>query len=170
MFAAQQEPQGPQRRVRVAEPSPIFNVCRSCCTTAHLWEPLEISNYTLATYTNEAVIRVNQDPLGRAGSRISGDDLIGKGVTTRTNVWARPLSDGSHAMVFLNALEEDANVTCNQDCFAAIGRLPGEQLSVKDLWMDTSLPDITDASFTASALLANGGHMMIKVTPSFTQV
>jgi len=268
----------------------------------------EMSTYTLATYSNDAVIRVNQDPLGRAGSRISGGDLVGgstpwhknspagavpctgdasqawdkdvvaegylsregghclnvdncgsdviiwtdcrltnccnncdgmrfvlnedgtlrsgqagnpclvgeaipgesasagmnlflgtcdaaaprwthnsssktistagpdgvslclgdgsRGSPSATNVWARPLADGSHALVFLNAGGAAADVSCDRDCFTALGVSPGDRLVVRDLWADAALPDIIDATFTAEALEANGGHMMIIVKPA----
>merc|ERR1711966_61515 len=92
-----------------------------------------------------------------------------------TNVWARPLADGSHALVFLNAGATTADVTCDKTCFAAIGISPGQRFTVKDLWANSALPDITDASFTAKDLIAEGGHMMIVVkasseTPSELQV
>lgn len=124
---------------------------------------LKMSNYTLNTYTNQAVIGVNQDPMGKPGWRISGDALT----DGATNVWARPLVDGSHAMVFLNANKSDAAVTCNADCFASIGLFPGERLAVVDLWTGAQLPEIINASFSVM-LAAMGGHMMIKVTPNFS--
>lgn len=38
-----------------------------------------------------------------------------------SNVWARPLADGSWAVVFLNTGAATAKVTCNEACFGAMG-------------------------------------------------
>lgn len=92
----------------------------------------------------------------------SGD----KGVSTALNVWARPLADGSHALVFLNAGSAAADVTCGLDCFAAIGVSPSDTLSVRDLWAPwRSMPDIQGATLTAEGLEAHGGHLMVIVAP-----
>jgi alpha-galactosidase len=39
---------------------------------------LKMSNFTLATYLNRNVIAIDQDPLGKQGSRILGSDLSGR--------------------------------------------------------------------------------------------
>lgn len=123
----------------------------------------QMTPHTLETYTNEDVIRVNQDPLGRAGTRIMGGPLA----HGASNVWARPLTDGSHALVFINTNSTAVNVTCDRDCFATIGIYPGDRLSVRDLWAASDLPDVTEATLTASALEPHGGHLMVRVTPQF---
>jgi hypothetical protein len=97
------------------------------------------------------------------GAALCLDDGV-KGKTTATNVWARPLASGSYALVFINAGSEAADVTCGPDCFAAIGVAPGDRLAVRDLWAAEDLVDVTEATFTAKALDANGGHLMLKVT------
>lgn len=87
-----------------------------------------MSNYTLQTYTNENVIKVNQDALGVAGERIAGADLshcIG-GAATCTNVWSKPLGayiDGlpAAAMVFINVGGSAADVHCDAVCWAKAG-------------------------------------------------
>lgn len=98
------------------------------------------------------------------GTALCLDDGVG-GKISSTNVWARPLADGSHALVFINAGSEAADVTCGTDCFAAVGVKPGDRLAVRDLWAAEQLEDVTDATFTAKALEADGGHLMLKITP-----
>lgn len=50
------------------------------------------------------------------------------------NVWSRPLSDHSVAMVFLNADHSTThNVTCNSTCFAN-AKVSATKLRVRDLW------------------------------------
>src|SRR5207302_3326525 len=57
---------------------------------------------TLATLTNEELIAVDQDPLGKQGKRVSQNGA--------TEVWARPLADGSTAAAFFNRGDESAAV------------------------------------------------------------
>jgi len=57
---------------------------------------------TLATLTNEELIAVDQDPLGKQGKRVSQDGA--------TEVWARPLADGSTAAAFFNRGDQSAAV------------------------------------------------------------
>lgn len=121
----------------------------------------DMSPTTLATYTNKDVIGVNQDLLGKAGFRIQGDSLSGANVT---NVWARPLANGDFALAFLNVGSETTDVTCGPDCFAKIGVQRDQTMSVRDLWAGTALPDVTNATMHAS-LEANGGHLMLRVSP-----
>jgi len=63
-----------------------------------------MSDFVLQTYSNPEVIAVNQDTLGKAGWRLAGGNLSSpEDPTSVTNVWGRPLSSGSWALVFLNA-------------------------------------------------------------------
>jgi len=68
-----------------------------------------ISSFLIETYTNIEVIAVDQDPLGKQGTRIVGGILSLSSTNTlnSTNVWARPLHDGSFAVVFLNIGNQD---------------------------------------------------------------
>lgn len=89
---------------------------------------LQMSNYTLDTYSNDNVIKINQDPLGVAGERIVGADLSTcKGSTAScTNVWSKrlgfyPDSQPAAAMVFLNVGGSAADVHCDAACWAKAG-------------------------------------------------
>jgi len=120
---------------------------------------LNMTDETLATYSNKEVIAVSQDALGKQGTRVVGGPLGGNGTV---NVWQRPLADGSHALVFLNVGYKAANVTCGPSCFKTMA-LESERLAVRDLWEGKSLPDVTGASLTLE-LPPLGGHRMLKVT------
>lgn len=96
-----------------------------------------MSNYTLETYTNLNVIKINQDALGAAGERIVGTDLstcVGS-TSSCTNVWSKPLdpqlvnpdSQPGAAMVFLNVGGSAADVRCDAACWAKAG-FAGEEL------------------------------------------
>ena len=56
----------------------------------------QLDDFTLGLLTNDEVLAVDQDALGKQASRISQD------LTTGTEVWARPLSDGTFAVGLFN--------------------------------------------------------------------
>jgi len=128
----------------------------------------QLSSYALETYSNEEVIAVNQDKLGKQGIRIEGGDLNLRSTDpfNTTNIWARELHDGSRAIVFLNVGSSQVSLICDQRCFAKMGFSNLDtRLAVRDLWAHKDLPDITPrAGFHASSLAAGGGFRMIKVT------
>jgi alpha-galactosidase len=74
-----------------------------------------VSDYALQTWGNDEAIAVNQDPLGIQGVRLVGADLGG---SNGTNIWGRPLADGSWAVVFLNNNPSDQDMTCDDYCFS----------------------------------------------------
>ncbi len=110
-----------------------------------------LNTFDLQTYTNAEVIRISQDPLGRQGVRIAGGNLT-QGATS--NVWARPLADGTFAVFFLNAhLLFAATVTCDASCFAVAG---WRSVAVRDVWSHLNLGNFT-GSFSATHLPPRGG-------------
>eukprot|EP00931_Biecheleriopsis_adriatica_P056567 TRINITY_DN33520_c0_g1_i1.p1 TRINITY_DN33520_c0_g1~~TRINITY_DN33520_c0_g1_i1.p1 ORF type:complete len:403 (+),score=59.65 TRINITY_DN33520_c0_g1_i1:66-1274(+) len=119
---------------------------------------LNMSAATLETYSNREVIGVNQDSLGKQGVRIMGGALK----SGSSNVWARPLQDGSHALLFINTAPGSANVTCDPTCFAALDLHAEDTLSVRDLWAKNNLPDVSGATMSVQ-LEGNGGHTMVIV-------
>ncbi|GAB4339007.1 MAG: NPCBM/NEW2 domain-containing protein [Dehalococcoidia bacterium] len=81
----------------------------------------QLDEFTLAILTNPEVLEVNQDPLGRQGTRVAA-----KG---RTEVWARPLSDGTLAVGLFNRDRRPATVTAKWSDLGLEGPQP-----VRDLW------------------------------------
>ena len=55
-----------------------------------------------------------------------------------TNVWARKLSGGKVAIVFLNVGKDTATVTCDAACMEKTG-LAGKSVTVRDLWKKEAL-------------------------------
>ena len=84
-----------------------------------------------------------------------------------TNVWARPLSAGAHALVLLNVASNARTVQCDTACFRSLGYdVNSEVLEARDLWARKALPDFTIAQgLAATDLPPNGGVAMIKVWP-----
>ena len=80
-----------------------------------------MDDFTLSLLTNDEVIEVDQDPMGKPGYRVSryGD----------VEVWVRPLEDGSHAVGLFNRGETETKVTAS---WSDLG-ISGKQ-RVRDLW------------------------------------
>jgi alpha-galactosidase len=82
----------------------------------------QMSPETLAILTNREVIAVNQDKLGRQGSRVwkSADQEI----------WTRQLSGGAMAVAFFNRAKGEAKMTVK---WADLG--VSAKRKVRDLWL-----------------------------------
>src|SRR5262245_28467912 len=86
----------------------------------------QFDKFTTDLMTNHEVLEVNQDVLGRGGSRVMQDH--------RLEVWARPLADGTKAVALFNRGLQAATVTAR---WSEIG-VSGPQL-VRDLWQQRDL-------------------------------
>jgi alpha-galactosidase len=107
----------------------------------------QLDKFTLDLVTNDEVIEVNQDPLGRAA-----------GLRARHGwheVWARPLADGTTAVGLFNRGYLRARVTGRWTDLGLKGRLP-----VRDLWQQKDLGYFQD-SFTAS--VPAHGAVLVKI-------
>lgn len=101
--------------------------------------------------TNNEVIAVDQDPLGREGDRVwKNGDL---------EVWAKQLKDGSRAVVLLNrgSAEEEIAATW-QD----LGYPDHLSASVRDLWQHRDMGKFTGKF---SARVASHSVAMVTVKP-----
>jgi alpha-galactosidase len=111
----------------------------------------KLDPFTLGLLTNDEVIEVNQDPLGKQARKVAdnGDH----------EVWAKPLEDGGIAVGLFNRSGAAAKVTVN---FADLG-LNGEAgRDVRDLWRQESLGAST-SSFTSE--VASHGVRFVKIKP-----
>ncbi len=82
--------------------------------------------FTLNLLTNDEVLAVNQDPLGRQAGRISDSDSI--------QVWAKPLEDGSFAVGLFNLSLRDRKGSVSWDQLSVRGTQ-----RVRDLWRQKDL-------------------------------
>lgn len=80
-----------------------------------------LDDFTKDLLMNPEVLDVNQDPLGRAGQRVSGQGTV--------EVWSRPLSDGSTALAVFNKGRRSADVPLD---FARLGL--GRPTRILDCW------------------------------------
>jgi alpha-galactosidase len=79
--------------------------------------------FTKALLTNHDVIEIDQDPLGKAGTRRVKDG--------DSEVWARPLWDGTYAVGLFNRGAEHARIRVNwKDVDPSLAK----DLPVRDLW------------------------------------
>lgn len=113
-----------------------------------------LDDFTRALLTNSEVIEVDQDPLGKAASRI----VYFRSALCGWEVWARPLADGSIAMGIFNTSLFSQKIEVD---FASLGIL-GEW-NVRDLWRRTDEKPVSGA-YTVE-LPSHAPHF-IKLTPS----
>jgi len=92
---------------------------------------------------------------------------VGGGFGNRTNVWGRPLLDGSFAVVFLNADVSSLDVVCDYvSCLSNSGWEPEVLMQVRDLWSHEDLGvHPVGSGWNVSSLDADGGVAMFKFTP-----
>ena len=84
-----------------------------------------------------------------------------------TNVWARPLHDGSWAFAFINVGAAAMNITCDAACFGAAGIKAGIAMNVFDVWSKSALPGfVTPGPYTVPAVEADGGIALLRMTPA----
>ncbi len=109
-----------------------------------------MDDFTLALLTNDEIIEVDQDPLGKPGYRVSRDGDF--------EVWKRPMEDGSIAVGLFNRGEKAAMVTA---FWADLG-IEGKQ-RVRDLWRQKDL-GIVDESFSSE--VGRHGAVMVRMWPA----
>ena len=103
--------------------------------------------FTLGLLTNDEVLDVNQDLLGRQGHRVSKEGEL--------EVWSKPLWDGTLAVAFFNRGRVPSEVTA---CWENLG-LAGSK-AVRDLWRQQDLGE-RKGSFTAT--VAPHGAVLVRV-------
>ena len=101
--------------------------------------------------TNPEVIAVDQDKLGREGRRIAK--------YRDSEVWAKPLSDGSRAVILFNRGESDSNVPVSWQQLGYPNHLPAK---VRDLWGHRDVGSFTGSY---SADVPRHSVVMLKITP-----
>jgi alpha-galactosidase len=90
----------------------------------------KLDDFTLNLLTNDEVIEVNQDPLGKQAARLSQDGSA--------EMWAKPMSDGSWSVGLFNRGAIAAPVTLNPSLLGL-----GGEVQVRDLWRQKDLSTIS---------------------------
>jgi alpha-galactosidase len=109
-----------------------------------------LDDFTLGLLTNDEIIDVDQDPLGRPGRRIKKDGTL--------EVWARPLSDGSLVVGLFNRGDGLKTMTVEWKDLGLTG--PQE---VRDLWRQKDV-GVFEGSFEAA--VGRHGVLMVRFTPA----
>ncbi len=105
--------------------------------------------FTISLLTNDEVLAINQDELGKQAAQVVVDG--------RRQVWVRELSDGSRAIGFFNLHKQAQPIKAT---FAQLG-LSGAQ-RVRDVWRQKDLPVAKDAF---SFEVPRHGAVLIRVWP-----
>jgi alpha-galactosidase len=108
-----------------------------------------MDEFTLSLLTNNEMIEVDQDPLGKPGYRVSKEGDL--------EVWMRHLEDGSLAVGLFNRGEKEARVTASWSDLGITGR----QL-VRDLWKQKNVGRF---SSKYSAKVPRHGVVIVKMCP-----
>jgi alpha-galactosidase len=109
----------------------------------------QLDEFTLSLLTNDEVLAVDQDPLGKQAGRVAEDS------EKLTQVWAKEMEDGSRAIGLFNLDEEPQQVTLR---FADLN-LRGQQ-QVRDLWRQKNLGNFS-GEYTAD--VPAHGVVLLKV-------
>ena len=117
----------------------------------------------IETYSNKAVIAIDQDTLGRQGERIVGGPLSPK---IDTNVWAKPLANGDVALAFANPSGTAMSIECDRNCFqTAFGVLPlASQVCAIELWTKRKVMVDPSKGMRAGKVSANGGIQIYRIS------
>jgi len=110
----------------------------------------QMDDFTLNLLSNDEVLEVDQDPLGRQAARVAQNGPL--------EVWAKDMEDGSKAVGLFNRGYSEASVTAN---WSDLG-LTGKQ-KVRDLWRQKELGEFT-GSFTAA--VPRHGVELVRVWPA----
>ncbi len=109
----------------------------------------QMDDFDLGLVTNDEVLAVHQDPLGRAADRVAKQDEL--------EVWARPLADGALAVGLFNRDEMPMKVSAQWSDLGITGRQ-----KVRDLWRQRDLGQFASGF---SSVVPRHGVLLIKVTP-----
>lgn len=106
--------------------------------------------FTLNLLTNDEVLEVSQDPLGRAAGRI--------GKKNSTEIWAKEMEDGSKVVGLFNRGDDTTPVKVT---WSELG-LSGKQ-TVRDLWRQQ---DVGTSSAEFEAPVSRHGVVLVRIRPA----
>ena len=116
-------------------------------------EMLTMSKASLATVSNSQVIAIDQDPAGVQGT------LVGNSTIGNSQVWIKPLSDGSFAVALLNRGQGAVQISTT----ASALQIPvAHSYKVTNVW--TNQHSTSTGAFTA--LVQGYATVLLRVSPS----
>jgi alpha-galactosidase len=108
-----------------------------------------LDEFTLSLLTNDDIIEVDQDPLGKPGFRVSKQGDL--------EVWKRYLEDGSVAVGLFNRGDKATDVTAHWSDLGVSGRQ-----KIRDLWRQKDLGSF-EGKFSAE--VGRHGTVMLRLWP-----
>lgn len=111
----------------------------------------KLDPFTLAILTNDEVLDIDQDPLGKPAGRVAKDAMGGE-------VWSRELFDGTRGVGLLNASPVEETVTVHWSDIGLSGRQP-----VRDLWLHEDVGSFSDSY---SVVIPSHGIALLKIGTS----
>ena len=109
----------------------------------------KLDEFTLSLLTNDEVLEVNQDPLGRAADRVAKNGQL--------EVWSKDLADGGKAVGLFNRGNEEASASAQWTDLGVSGKQ-----AVRDLWRQKDSGNF-EKSFSAS--VPRHGVVLVKLAP-----
>ena len=85
-----------------------------------------LDDFTLSLLSNDEVIDIDQDPLGKPGRRVAAQD--------EHEIWAKDMEDGTKAVGLFNRGESESTVTVTWEALGLHGKR-----RVRDLWRQKNL-------------------------------
>jgi alpha-galactosidase len=116
----------------------------------------QLDEFTLNLLTNDEVLQVDQDPLGKQATCIAKKH--------RKQIWAKDMEDGSKAVGLFNLdfpFLQPANMTVNWQTLGIQGKY-----RVRDLWRQKNL-GVFEGSFTAE--VPAPGVVLVRISPKETE-
>ncbi|HPC96998.1 MAG TPA: NPCBM/NEW2 domain-containing protein [Sedimentisphaerales bacterium] len=110
----------------------------------------QLDEFTMNLLTNDEVLEVNQDPLGRQAGRVAQEGPL--------EVWAKPMEDGSTAVGLFNRDETPKTVVARWSDLKLSG-----PMRVRDLWRQK---DIGVFSGQFGAEVPRHGVMLLRLFPA----
>ena len=110
----------------------------------------KLDAFTLSLLSNDEVLAIDQDTLGKQATQIAGD--------TEKKVYAKPLDDGSWAVGLFNLGKESAAITASWSDLKVCGKQ-----RVRDLWRQRDL-GVFDEKFEAT--VAPHGVVLVRIFPA----
>lgn len=108
----------------------------------------KLDDFTLNLLTNDEVLAVNQDPLGKQARQVVAN--------IDYQVWVKELEDGTKAIGIFNLTEEHTNITINWNEMGM-----SNKCKVRDLWRQKDLGSFKESFATK---VVPHGVILIKVT------
>jgi alpha-galactosidase len=108
-----------------------------------------MDEFTVSLLSNDEVLDVSQDPLGRQAGRLMKDGNL--------EVWGKDMEDGSKAVGLFNRNDDEATVTAKWSDLGITG-----QQTVRDLWRQA---DIGKFEGDFHTVVPRHGVVLVKITP-----